>query len=452
MLDLHTVTLSLLAALPLVGLLLGTMSRVFGFGSKKFYYGKKSITMRTRDGGEVLFGDLCKSVLPTIRLNPFLFNGHLQTMWSVVKSNSATIYYKRHLFEQEDALYPGQFAIDFAVKPYQESDSTLPPRTTYYSADEWSKIASDDTRPMLVALHGLSGGSYELYLRHVLAPLISEQYGWEACVVNGRGCALSKITTPMLFNARSTWDVRQTVNWLRKTFPNRPLYGVGFSLGANILTNYVGEEGGRCELRAAVVLSCPWALEVSSNLLQRTFLGLQVYSRTMGTNLRRLFDIHKDMILRNPAINIKEVESAKYLHEWDRAVQCASWGYPTETAYYRDASSVDSVFAIRIPFLAISALDDPIVGAEAIPFQEFSTSTYGVLCTTSLGGHLSWFELGGGRWMAKATTAFFNKLHSEIDPDSYLRGQPDNERPVNPRPQARPRFDPMRRRLHDNAS
>lgn len=52
----------------------------------------------------------------------------------------------------------------------------------------------------------------------------------------------------------------------------------------------------------------------------------------------------------------KEIE-AKIIH---RVVQCPSWGYPTEGAYYRDASSVDSLLAIRVPFLAINAEDDPV--------------------------------------------------------------------------------------------
>ena len=38
---------------------------------------------------------------------------------------------------------------------------------------------------------------------------------------------------------------------------------------------------------------------------------------------------------------------------------------------------------------------------EAIPFQEFAQNPFTVLCTTSLGGHLSWFEYSGGRWFAK---------------------------------------------------
>lgn len=71
---------------------------------------------------------------------------------------------------------------------------------------------------------------------NTVAPLL-DSGKWEACVINSRGCAKSKITTGILYNARATWDTRQTVKWLRKTFPNRPLFGIGFSLGACILTN-----------------------------------------------------------------------------------------------------------------------------------------------------------------------------------------------------------------------
>lgn len=431
-------------------LVLNNMSRLLGMARKSFYHGKDSIRLKTVDGTDTTLASLCKQVLPPCRLNPFLFNGDLQTMWTVMKPQAVPIYYKRRLFEQQDPCYPGTFAVDFVVKPYEGEDEIGLPRTTHFSEQEFKDLPSTDTRPMLVTLHGLSGGSYELYLRHVLAPLVSEKGGWEASVVNARGCANSKITTPVLFNARATWDVRQTVKWLRETFPNRPLYGVGFSLGANILTNYLGEEGERCELKAAVALSCPWSLDVSNLALQRTWLGRNVYSRAMGTNLKKLYHIHKDTILRNPAINAEEVEKVRFLYEFDRAIQTHSWGYPTEQAYYRDASSADSVLAIRIPFLAISAEDDPIVVDEAIPRLEFQQTPYGVLCTTSLGGHLSWFELGGGRWMARATEAFFQKMAREVDFDHYSRTHPLPEAQIRreKREPLRPWFDPMRRRMH----
>ncbi|KAL8732010.1 MAG: hypothetical protein Q9181_004087 [Wetmoreana brouardii] len=225
------------------------------------------------------------------------------------------VYYKRKIFTAEDSAFAGTFAVDFVVPPDEGTDSTLPARTAYFAEEDIRNVGSDDRKPMLVTLHGLSGGSHEVYLRHVLKPLFRE--GWEACVVNARGCAQSKITSDLLFNARATWDVRQVVKWLREAFPNRPLFAIGFSLGGNILVNvrrhiviqyfqykslssesdlhrdlqYLGEEGEQCLLEAAVVCSNPWNLDVGAVALQRTWLGLEVYSKTMGANLRSLFDL-----------------------------------------------------------------------------------------------------------------------------------------------------------------
>ena len=42
-----------------------------------------------------------------------------------------------------------------------------------------------------------------------------------------------------------------------------------------------------------------------------------------------------------------------------------------------------------------------IAAKEALSLQESAQNPFVVLCTTSLGGHLSWFESGGGRWYAK---------------------------------------------------
>lgn len=403
-------------------LAMGILSCFRRNGRISFFHPKQNKLFLTRKGTKpgaaaelTTLADICWSATPAnCRLNSFLFNGHLQTAWTAAKLGDVPIYYKRKMFESDHAIYSGQFALDFVVEPYdtpkdaEVTDSArkytlpsgLPERTSFFTTDEFAALPSDDTKPMLVALHGLSGGSHELYLRHVLAPLIADG-SWEACVVNARGCAQTKVTSGVLFNARATWDVRQAVKWLRESFPNRPLFGIGFSLGANILTNYLGEEGEACQLKAAVLCANPWNLDISSADLQRTFMGLNVYSKTMGMNMKRLFEEHVDEISKNPRIDVEEVRRVTYLHEFDRAVQCASWGYPTEGAYYRDASSVDSLLAIRIPFFAVQAEDDPIATHNALPFQEFSQTPFGVMLTTSWGGHLGWFEFGGGRWFVK---------------------------------------------------
>ncbi|KAL1647993.1 hypothetical protein SLS58_002318 [Diplodia intermedia] len=332
------------------------LSWVLGHARVSFTHCANPVTIVSKSGQSVPLPELIKDVTPPCHLNPLLFNGHLQTAYTVVKGFDIPVVYKRKVFTSNNPAVPGTFAVDFVHRITSgEVDSTLPPRTTYFTDQEFGEIGSNDSKPMLVTLHGLAGGSNEIYLRHVLAPLTTEEGGWEACVVNSRGCAMSKITTNVLYNARATWDVRQVVSWLREKFPNRPLFGIGFSLGANIMTNYLGEEGGNCQLKAAVVCSNPWNLDVSSEVLKSTWIGLNVYQKAMGSSMRRLFDRHAEEIAKNPNIDDEEIRNCTYLYEFD------SWGYPTERAYYRDASSCDSMLAIKIPFLAINAEDDPSV-------------------------------------------------------------------------------------------
>lgn len=108
------------------------------------------------------------------------------------------------------------------------------------------------------------------------------------------------------------------------------------------------------------MVSNPWNLEAGSLALQRTWLGREIYSKTMSGNLKRLVARHKEQLVKNPKLDFETLEKITYLHEFDRIIQCSTWGYPTERAYYRDASSSDSLLAVRIPLFAINATDDPV--------------------------------------------------------------------------------------------
>jgi len=291
------------------------VSWMWGYAKTAFYHSstpisiplKKSngtIDMKTETpSSSITLVDLCKDVTPPCRLNPLLFNGHLQTLWTTQTRTDIPIHYRRRIFTSNDHSYPGTFAVDFlSHNPSTsiEADTTLPPRTAYYTDSEWAVIdkGSDDTTPMLIALHGLSGGSHELYLRYVLDPLVNpanvQEQRWEALVVNARGCAKSKITSPIIFNARATWDMRQVVRWVREKFPSRPLFAVGFSLGANILVDV-------CSLLAspkyitikiftikmcAVLIPCVCSISVRKAKLVNS--ELQSSARIRGTCMREV--------------------------------------------------------------------------------------------------------------------------------------------------------------------
>lgn len=87
-----------------------------------------------------------------------------------------------------------------------------------------------------------------------------------------------------------------------------------------------------------------------------------------------------------------------------------------------------------------------------------------MLCTTSLGGHLSWFETGGGRWFATPVSLslrsptlgvltllqasqFLMKMYDEIDLDK-LASNSDRTAPVKAALEEFDSFKPMRRKLH----
>lgn len=179
-----------------------------GHAKINFTHAPAPLPLRNKDGQATDILKIVEQATPPCHLNPFLFNGHLQTMWTATKPSGPPIYYRRKVFNADHKTYQGTFAVDFAVEPFEEVDESLPRRTVHFTDEQSQDIGSQDSKPMLVVLHGLSGGSHEIYLRHTIAPLLGEG-GWEACVVNSRGCAKSKITSGVLYNARATWDCRQ---------------------------------------------------------------------------------------------------------------------------------------------------------------------------------------------------------------------------------------------------
>uniref|UniRef100_A0A8H7XR93 AB hydrolase-1 domain-containing protein n=1 Tax=Psilocybe cubensis TaxID=181762 RepID=A0A8H7XR93_PSICU len=197
-----------------------------------------------------------------------------------------------------------------------------------------------------------------------------------------------------------------------KAFPDAPLLGLSFSLGANVLTRYVAEEGDRCLLRSACVLACPWDMKFNGDRLNAAILGRHLWSKGMGRNMQALIKQHKDILLSNPDSPTYKVTRRVLsmrnpaLNELDNVFTAVIGGtsppFPFEDAasYYTWASSHKCLDKIRIPFLTINASDDPVV--KQVP-EECSNGLV-VLGLTQGGGHLGWFQSDDSfdvRWTTK---------------------------------------------------
>ncbi|KAI0036990.1 AB-hydrolase YheT [Vararia minispora EC-137] len=258
--------------------------------------------------------------------------------------------------------------------------------------------------PIIFVTHGLTGGSNESYVRAVLAPLTAPKerggLGMRAVVQNSRGCNRLPILTPKLYNACTTDDIRHAVLWISKTFPGSPIYGIGFSLGSNAITDYTGEEGDTCPLAACVSVANPFDFVAANKHIEtHSLMTKYVYNYALGGALQALLARHQRVFLDSPDSLIPHDDLVKYLQarsvtlrDFDELATKNVFGYKDAYDYYAHASSSRFVERIRIPYLGLNALDDPITGRHTLPETQARMNPWVLLVRTKHGGHLGWFE------------------------------------------------------------
>ena len=214
-------------------------------------------------------------------------SGHLQTIYSVMGDFTKVdkVEYVRTYLRVPDG---GTLQVDCSAPVCLKADSI---RGLDFTPPTHTDLP--DSTPIVVICHGLTGGSHESYVRNILSRIIKPRHegglGVRGVVVNFRGCAGVPVTSSQLYSAGTTVDLSTALHYLRHTYPDAPLHGVGFSLGASVLARYMGESAGRCFLSSGVVLGCPWDLAAMSIKLENHFITRHVYSTAMAQNLLRLF-------------------------------------------------------------------------------------------------------------------------------------------------------------------
>ncbi|KAI0077123.1 AB-hydrolase YheT [Panus rudis PR-1116 ss-1] len=335
----------------------------------------------------------------------WLPGGNAQTLYTAMGdfTHIDPVVYERRLLQTADG---GIIAVD--ISPPIHSHPIQPNET------------------VVVIAHGLTGGSHEHYVRSMVKKLTpaKEEGGLGARIVvsNYRGCNGSPVITPRLYNAGSSDDLRVVILWASQTFPNSTLLGLGFSLGANIMTKYTGEEGPACPLTAVVSLANVWDFYKGGQFGNTgTYENKYFYRYILGGALRSLLFMHKKVFLEHPDSKItKEVldelsrKRKLRLLEYDNIVQTRMFGFKDAWDYYKKISSLNVLDKIEVPLLGINALDDPIIGWKVLPYAQVRRNPWVVLATTSGGGHMGWFEQGPdgsiSRWESKPTVQFFRAI------------------------------------------
>eukprot|EP00892_Ulva_mutabilis_P003947 jgi/Ulvmu1/1924/UM012_0084.1 len=148
---------------------------------------------------------------------PLAFSAHAQTMLTVLRQGTALGNFYREVRGMRDG---GCIALDWW------RGSEVPG-------------SHEGAAPIVLILHGITGGSQEGYVKWMCRA--AERRGWRAVVMNYRGCAGLALTTPVCYNAVHTHDIHEAVEHICQKFPEAPIFAVGYSLGALLLTKYTAE-------------------------------------------------------------------------------------------------------------------------------------------------------------------------------------------------------------------
>jgi predicted alpha/beta-fold hydrolase len=210
-----------------------------------------------------------------------------------------------------------------------------------------------------------------------------------------------------LYTAACSQDVRTVLEHLSGVFPGAPLALAGFSLGGNIVLKLAGEaaEQPLPALRAIAAVAPPIDLVLCSERMA----NCPVYDAFYVRELTRQVQRHQGYFPDLPRIVFPRRLT---LRQFDEMYTAPRWGYDSALAYYRDASALARIAAIRQPTFILTARDDPFVAVE--PFERLQAPAHLEVHITRHGGHLGFLgrdETGGIRW---AETQIVNWLGEKI--------------------------------------
>ncbi|KAK6947991.1 Alpha/beta hydrolase fold-1 [Dillenia turbinata] len=302
------------------------------------------------------------SFLPALKLegrpyNPFPligWNCHVETIFASFYRSRPDVRLKRQCLRTKDG---GVVSLDWV----SGDDHQLPANS-----------------PVVILLPGLTGGSQDAYVRHMLVRARSE--GWRVVVFNSRGCGNGPVITPQFYSASFVKDLREVGAHVANRYPEANLYAVGWSLGGNILVRYLGHESHACPLSGAVSLCNPFNLVIADENFRKGFNN--VYDKALARALRRIFKKHAPLFEDlGGEYKIDLAANARTVKEYDEGLTRVSFGFKSADEYYANSSSSDS-----IKF----AENDPIAPSNGIPRKDIQVNPNCLLIVTPQGGHLGW--------------------------------------------------------------
>ncbi|ASM55549.1 hypothetical protein PNIG_a3688 [Pseudoalteromonas nigrifaciens] len=271
----------------------------------------------------------------------------------------------------------------------------------------WS-LPHNETAPLAVVLHGLEGNINSFYAKGMMKAL--KKQGFAVVLMHFRNCSTEVNRLPRAYHSGDTADLSFFINHLKQLYPNRPLVAVGFSLGGNVLAKYLGEQQQQCPLSAAALVSAPYDLSASSDVIRKS-LG-KIYQKYLLDRMKKSMQRKLPQIKQQISITTDQLMEIDDLLEFDNQLTAPLHGFENAHDYYRQASAMPYLKHIAVPTLIIHAKDDPMLSIKAVPSRQ-DVSEHVTLRISEKGGHVGFIS---GKnpfkpvfWLEQAVPSYFGQ-------------------------------------------
>lgn len=231
-----------------------------------------------------------------------------------------------------------------------------------------ARVAAD--APLVVLLHGLAGGIDSHYVQAMLAQC--RQLRWPAVLMHFRGCNGQPNLLPRAYHSGDTADLAAVLAEINLRFPQQTLVAVGYSLGANVLLKFCGEQHGQNPLSAAIAVCPPLDLSACASRINQG--SSKLYQRYLLNRLKRSTLLKLKQFPEFPiALTAKDVKRLQSIEQFDEHYTAPIHGFLDAQDYYQKASGKAFLQHIDIPTLIIHAKDDPFLSDAVIPTADEMT-------------------------------------------------------------------------------
>jgi len=254
----------------------------------------------------------------------------------------------------------------------------------------------------LVLCPGICNSSESIYIRTFVHH--AQRKGYRCTVLNHIGALKEiKLTSHRIFSYGCTKDLHSMVTHVLDRYPQTKVVTVGFSMGGNIVTKYLGEKTHDVPKNIVGGISICQGYDALSTmqymLLWANFRRFYLY--VMTENMKRVLIAHHQGVLHEDVKNRfalceRTILSAATLPEFDEAYTRRIHGYETINEMYRHNSCSMHMENITVPMVFINAHDDPIIPESLLawPKNYAERRDKAVFILSAHGGHLGFYEGG----------------------------------------------------------